>query len=524
MKAFILLGISNFLAYFGKYGISLGFTYYKQNNFIPYNHNETTYNNTTDNSNQNETIFSNDSDVPNMADTDIIIFNKELRQSIFMYISGIYISCIIVSILLYSILIWSFIKKKEKNKDNNKCCENCCLWNIVCEICGCIIYSERVLLEKNQNQDPLKILDNRNRQCCECWKLCCQSINNYCNNAICNMCNCRKNSSNICCCCDNFDEKKFDKNKQCFCYCYQEKSFCLWMNNFLVNDTQREIILCMMLYFISRLSIVGCQKDYEYILQNNDIMEEILPFLIAVLFIIFNTILISLWANLPILYDDDDDCEIKNTYLYNSLLRLIDKFSLSFVEIIAILYYEVGTGFEHSIRVLFTGFDANEIIDILDETFMEKTYLYSIVLTNVFIAFLLNYYCLILAKNKIYFENILSQTILVSIYILLSDGIIYLINYLLEDRVKLFSLQMAVSGVMFLIMSVVFLRWIYFSFVLSLNCCWRYKDGICNCQLCCCNTNSKCYRECCNLYCSKCNCFYIYCEPCCSKISDALFD
>ena len=66
--------------------------------------------------------------------------------------------------LLYSIIIKCFFKKKSKIKENN--INNCCTWNIACELCGFVIYNERIVLDKDERE---------NQGFC---KLCCESLNN----------------------------------------------------------------------------------------------------------------------------------------------------------------------------------------------------------------------------------------------------------------------------------------------------------------------------------------------------------
>jgi hypothetical protein len=45
-----------------------------------------------------------------------------------------------------------------------------------------------------------------------------------------------------------------------------------------VNDTQQKIIFCMILYFLRRLSTIGCQEKYEIIFRTQNIFDEINAF------------------------------------------------------------------------------------------------------------------------------------------------------------------------------------------------------------------------------------------------------
>ena len=275
-NSLLIFGLSNIFGYAGKYGICLGIAYYKQNNYSL----KTEFNNTTFSLNiiiNNYSFHRNNSIIFNNNETSIITNDYEFHKNIFLFIGLIYISCILVStFLLFQILLLFFFEKTNKNnKDNEDIDEEneeavnenekaeqklrerlngCCLWRNTCEICGCVIYSERLILDKNSHS----------KGCC---RLFCESVNNFCNNAICNMCNCRRvsknNEKNLCCCCYRYQEIHFEKNRQCFCYCYQEKGFCDYINKFIINETQREIIFCMILYLLSKLATICCKRDMK---------------------------------------------------------------------------------------------------------------------------------------------------------------------------------------------------------------------------------------------------------------------
>ena len=51
----------------------------------------------------------------------------------------------------------------------------------------------------------------------------------------------------------------------------------------------------MILYLITRLSSIGCEKKYEDILQNNNILDEIQPFFINLLLGLFSLIFIIIF-------------------------------------------------------------------------------------------------------------------------------------------------------------------------------------------------------------------------------------
>ena len=266
-----MLSIAFILGYAGKNWLAIGFSYYNQN------FEKNTIYNSTDNLtniiNINYDFYSNNSGTNSTNNTNFF-FDYEINKNIFIFFCLIYIGIILISVmLLYSIIIKCFFKKKSKIKENN--INNCCTWNIACELCGFVIYNERIVLDKDERE---------NQGFC---KLCCESLNNYCDTIICNMCNCKEDGTDDCCCCCNrYNEKHFEKEKQIFCYCYQEKSCFDWINKFFVNRTQKEIIFNMILYFISRLLIIGSEANYKNKLKDIDFSDAKQMFGYAVLAVI----------------------------------------------------------------------------------------------------------------------------------------------------------------------------------------------------------------------------------------------
>ena len=508
----IFFSLATLLAYLGKFGIAVLFTYYNEK--IINMNNSTNFNNTNFNINYNMNsydLYSNFSEANNTIDI------YDLNQNIYLYICLIYIGCISISvILIYSLTILCFFKKKEKKKEEKKnnnenrneesccceyCCEccqcqcscSCCLWKIVCEICGCLFYFERVSLEE----------DSKSNYCC--CQLCCESINNFCEDAICNMLNCRKNKTkNVCCCCDKytFNEEHFDKNRQCFCYCYQVKGFCYWMNKFFINQTQKEIIFCVLLYFISRLATIGCEKQYDNIIKNNDIFEELPAFFISFLCtlilptVYFIAIKILKHRKFP------DSKSLLNQYLVDTVIKPVKKINFIKIALFIILVFNVLFGGIHSFGSLFRGFK-DDIFNI-DETFNERTAIYVTILTNTFFVFLLNYYCLIIAKSENNFEYLLSQTILVSIYMNMINLLIFLIKFSFENIKILFYIQLTITYLFDLILFLIIYRWLFYIILFS---CQFICRGCCE--------ESSCYSNCVK---------YICCEPCCAKLYDCVYE
>ena len=516
-KSLFAFSLAILIGYTGKYGIAIFFTQYQQNNMI--SNNQTIYNNTEDNLYSINFFYSNNTDIPNMNDTNITSLNYKLNQNIFIYINLIYIGCILISVIFYSFLMCCFFQSKKKEKEKSECCScDCCLWNTICEICGCVIYSERVILERKEKSS-------------KCCRLCCETISHFCCDVICNICNCRTNDTeHLCCnCCDccDFKEKHFEKGRQCFCYCYQEKGFCFWANKFFINDIQKEIVLCVFFCFLSRIASIGCEVKYESILEDKkiNIIDEMPTYLITLgtFFIFFSSILLAFntLKTAEKIFSKMDDEVLDNfcTYIKSTVFMFIKKLNINFIGIFILLSFNIIFGYNYGLNILFKEFE-DEIFG-LDKTFNERSSLYSIILFKTYLVFLINYYCLIIAKNRINFEFLFSQTILVTIYLIICDFAIYGIKILLKAfqdfPLNAFWLQFIISSAIGLVLFIIYFRFIYFVCISLFPFC-QYLKGICICQICCCKKNSSCYNECCELKCSNCNCSYICCEPCCSKI------
>ena len=515
LKALFLFALANFLGFSGKYGIAIAFTKYKQDNIIILR-NETIDNNTLD----NFFYFNNNyTDIPDKIDDDddIISYNNNLYQKIFLYIHLVYFGCILISVSFYILLKCCYfqINCKEKTETINKnkfgccsclccncclCCDCCkygcctcecckcniCLWKTIFEMSGCILYSERVnLLEEEEKE--------KTPGCC--CQLCCNSIGYYFNNAICNMCNCRKNPNDDSCCCCKYEEIEFDKDRQCFCYCYQENSLCYWINKYFVNDTQKTIISCMILYFIGRLSTIGCQEEYEAILRKENILNDTKAFFVSLggLFAFFTVILyviillkICLEENICLIFSDNE--LISNDFVF-LLIKNVDP---NLVGIIFLLYIDIVGGLEYASEILFFGFDYMPNPFEYDEAYIEKVHLYFSIFVNVYFVFILNYYCTIIAKKKIDSE-LLPQTILVSIYLIICDSLVSGIKLIVGIH-NLYILQLVITIITGLISTIILFRTIIVFFILLSN-------EICHC-------NFACNSLCCVLCCAKINKFF----------------
>ena len=515
-----VFGLSNIFGYAGKYGIGLGVAYYKQK-----------YNSTIYNSNETEQNYNFPFNNPLISDKNETIVNSsdfELNQNIFVFIGIIYCSCIIISVFLYRLLLCCFFQKtQEKNKDQQKTTQEietqeikgdssedkekgvnineiledetdeeskkekeeekerlkgCCQCLKINEMCGNIIYFERVNLNQNKNS----------KACC---RLFIESINNY--------------FCNLCCCCYRYEKIHFEKNKQCFCYCYQEKGFCDYINEFVVNDIQRQIVFCVILYFISKLATIGTKNNYENILKNSDILEEMLAFILSLggIFVILSFFIILL---------DKCGCCLQkknNEHTNDICFKYLKKFNKTLIGIIFIFICNVLFGFAHSYYFI----EKNLNDDNLDneEKSQERIFLYITVLTNAYFVFLLNYYCLVLANTQKTFEILFTPSILLTIYNFIMDGLVMVIQLLSEEI--LYYIQFIISGI-FSILTIIFLIRITSMF----NKFSDYDKGNYSCKCCFCNKENLCYNDCCRSNCSTCDCSYLCCEHCCLKLDNCL--
>ena len=382
-----------------------------------------------------------------------IIENNELidfDEDLFFYICLIFIICVILSYFIYQVFLCIFITKEKKEK-KEKCCQNCCAcccnWKCVCELCGCILYSESIPLEENTSKGGSKLL--------------CETCQNYCNNAFCTICKCG-NDIQCCECCD-YNKDDYDKNSQCYFYCYQEKSFCYWLNDFITNDTQKEIIPCMLLYLISKLIIIAYEKEYKDMYESNGFEDiEIMDILISFIVSIFAyAIIVGSFSRIIEKYKNKK----KNFHFFfeklffNSNEIIIEAFELNLEN--------AGLAFIGSIIKKFGKFD--KIGEVQKKNF-DFRFLLITILINKYFVFSLNYYCANVVELKKGLEILLSQSTLITIYLNLIDLFIYVIDIIIPDINVLYMIQLVLSGILFLILYIIFIP--YFCIFL----CKRIKE------------------------------------------------
>lgn len=513
-----LFSLAYLLAYMGKYGIGIRFKYYQQNNSGTKN--STLYNNTNgkdNNINISNYLFSdNYSDVPTIdkSEIDIKFDTYELDQKIFSYICSIYVGCVLISFIFYFLLTCCFFKEKknyyknaEKDKDKRKN-------NIgrLFKIIGYIFYCENAALNElpNKEDENTNNLEYEIKEKPGIVQLCCEIINNYCNDTICNMCFCKNEELSNICCCNKYEERHFDKNKQCFCYCYQEKSIFYLINYFFTNDTQKKLIPFLLFYFITKISSIGFQKKYENILQNNDILKEMPIFLFSFSysFFIFIIILVCFDIVMKKYFEKITKPKIKFKYITMNILICFYLLLNIFFECFSSISHLSENYIEYPENTKLFG----------DEKFSEKHNLYLNILINKYFLFLLNYYCFIIAKTQIEYEVIFSYSISITIYLIIFDAFIFLLELILNEIKKLFLFQFIITSIFLIIFIIIFVILIRHICLIDICRFRNYEEGDFTCELCCCDKTSKCYNQCCEEKCLDCHCRCLCCEPCNTKI------
>ena len=346
------------------------------------------------------------------------IYNDNYDKRLFLYyIMGLYAISIILSIILYQLFkscIFEYDEKEEKKKKIIT----------ICQICGYIIYSEK----RVPNKPP-------KRNCCT---LCCESIQNCCNEtfchlfSICDVCDCEPH-----CSCRNceYDARDYNKKKEVFRYCYKTQRKSFWCNKFITNKTQRKIFPYMIEYFILQLTTIGFEKQYEKFKNENEhrITWTVIFISSFILFLYLTRSFTRMfcWDNK---FDDEDE-EDKDKE--NGEKKFTKK------EAITKLSNEILNGthgillFNGVFSLIFSSFYLSHISEDIKEFFFRKNIniIFMPILMNKFYYFTLNYYCIFTAEKYKKFE-IISNSSLISIYIAIWNLILTLIKASIPDEVN----------------------------------------------------------------------------------------
>ena len=377
---FWIISVTTLLGYLGKYAILIYFSNLKVKNDEKYvrNDNTTDYNNTNQtNITEFNAIFSNEKNNSQINElyTNIIY---EYDRDLFLYICFISFISIFVSIILYWFYQSCIFKKKEVEKktgeSQNSCLECCCVHEISFGLFNCFFHIESFINSKNERKVGF---------CTQCG----ESIKYYFNEALCSIVNNEEYQTNCCQCCKNYNEDDYDKKIQFFCYCYKEEGLCSWITNFIVNETQKEIIPGTIFYFISKLMIIGSERLYEDFLKNNysDIQKK-KNFAISFLLVFPTFILFTHFIQHAKRRDEEkyfEDNKWADKFIKNS--------SEMVLEIYMIIFYNSMT----------SGFLAFHVLK--GKTTNNKTiedYLFFSILFDKFFIFSLNYFCVKIVKEN----------------------------------------------------------------------------------------------------------------------------
>ena len=300
-----------------------------------------------------------------------------------------YVFSVTASILIYCIFTAKVFEVDEKKGE--KIIENINLEkkkniNInIYKIFGFTIYKQNIIKKKE------------NIPTCECLQLCCKSFS-FCYDEVC--CN-KENNNNYDNCCCELNDISYNKNEECFCYCYQERRFCDFFKRYITSDIQKIIIPKMLIFFVLQLTTIGFERihndnEINFLEINNiEIKEIIIPFIV---FLIGLILFFSISIGYGMLSSKEEDLlEYKmQSRISISMFKGID----------GILYFNSIYSFCHSINY----FREKDFIS------NSKYYIDIPFLMNKFYFFILTYFYLACSEAQKGWEIISGET-LISIYI-----------------------------------------------------------------------------------------------------------
>ena len=529
-NSFFVVCIATILGYFGKYSINILISNIK---------------NDYDNESKNKTnitlqiyiLGGNKNSTSNTSN----IHNYD--QTLFYYIIGLYCGCIILSIVLYSIFVIIFTKNEKKKSKGNE--------YRICQICGYTIYSEDIILKKNTPK-------------CECIKLYCKTIKNFCNQSVCSLLNFSEEDTDkdkCCCCCLEYNEKDYEKNKEFFCFCYQAKRKQNWFNKFITNESHIKLFPYMLEYFIIQLTTIGFEEQYVFNVEHDCFDESknktsftkiqcefkdrgyfLLMFILTFILFFYLTLSFSRFFK---------NMRTNSETTKSSIDQKLKKKNLTYKISNEILDGAHGVVFFNSIiSFIFSilkEIDEEKEIYIINRT---NIFILTPILMNKFFYFTLIFYC-ISYKNLKGFE-LISSSSLISIYVALWNFSVLIIKSFTGIEI-LYYIQIAFSSIpslfAFIFIFIHIGKSFYhcniikdflciFSFTFLGGGLWfkynvfekSYCHNTCKCCRCCCFCLGKeCYCDCCccdqDICCCKCCCFEedsccrclncFYCCDCC---------
>ena len=402
------------------------------------------------------------------------------KNKFFISVIIIYGVLLIITALIYSFYKYYYFEephREDEKKQIKKIKIN--------KICGYIIYNEHRIKNSLNSKKCC-------RSCCKCCKLGCKNIQNCCEKTFCNV------IKNFCCCCCQrrqetsrscksckYEKNEYQKEEESFHYCFKEKGWCLWLDEFASNKTVEQIFPYVVLYFILHLTTCGFENHYEKIKQKYFSMKTWLPIFIITFILFFyytlsfsrfisyfkaeetnktdnktdndknnslNSSLYSKSENENSLIDDKNNFQINennNESVDNSkndsvIQTKISQVSLSSTKSnnekdwISFLSYNILNGtlgillfnsiFSTVFSIYFLLYRNEEERPLF---FNDNLVLIPILMTK-FHYFTLNYYCTYTSESTKKFELISSSTI-ISFYILLFNGVMTVLKAIIPD-------------------------------------------------------------------------------------------
>ena len=364
-----------------------------------------------------------------------IFDDEEYNKIYFLYcVMALYFSSFIVSIILYLFFdCYFFTKNKGNIKSRNE-------YN-VSQICGFIIYSEKLLREE-ESCSCLKICGESTKLCFKSTKHCCDEV--FCKSLdCCNFCD-DVNYCKCCCLCCEYDEKYYKKKEECFCYCYKKERKSYWCDKFATNKVQKEIIPFVIIYFFLKLIIIAFEPLYEE-KKNNHIHTKTFLSIFLLSFFLFFYFSISLSRFKDMWKDEDpnekeildNEVEIPEKIEKKDFLSKISSQTINGVYSIIL--------FNGVFSLIFSSFYLSHKSTNFKEYIFENNMniIFIPILMNKLYYFTLNYYCLYNSELNIKFDLVQSSS-LISFYLLAVDFILWIIKLIFSLN-ALFKIQIIIS-------------------------------------------------------------------------------
>ena len=385
-------------------------------------------------------------------------------------------------------------KNEIDNDNNNNSLINDKKEYTLCNICGFFYFSEHIDLRKED------------LSCCKKFGICLSeffclnfiTLLDCCNITLCYIINliCCK-GKDICKCCCRYDQKKYNKISEDFCFCYKQKRKYRWLHDYLTSNIHKEIFPYILEYIFLGLTVIGLDKnlvEYKYRIKltpqnyenyfdfSSDKLLDVLD-KSKFFFIIIFTLIIFFKFSSKFGKEKPNERVNEEDYSY-SILKGIH--IILFINSIISLIFS---------SIYFTGiknFDDYIAIPIL----IYKCF-----------DLILNYYCTCLCQLSIDDDAIFSGSILVAIYISIWNLIYYLIQIMVENDVILFIIQSVIS-IIIIIFYIFFMftdskiKYIICESFVNNTCCMCKSYCGCNaycidgyqiCSCCCCDKDSCCH-------------------------------